>query len=262
MPSSLAALDRIRIVLCDTTHTGNMGAAARAMKTMGLNRLMFVNPQCGPDDQAVARSTGASDLLMAAPIVADLGSAIDDCQLVFGSSARSRSIGWPTVSPQQAAEIIRERDPSTKIAFLFGKEQYGLTNEQLDRCQYLVQIPANPDFSSLNLASAVQLIGYQLRVTLLGNSGLPEASELAPIKPSDLPASDVEFEGMFKHLSTTLGEIEFVDLNNPGKVLRRIRAFLQRAELTRNETAIIRGICSATVPPDNQNRRDRDEPNV
>ncbi|RLA12047.1 MAG: tRNA (cytosine(32)/uridine(32)-2'-O)-methyltransferase TrmJ, partial [Gammaproteobacteria bacterium] len=150
----------------------------------------------------------------------------------------------------------------TEIAFLFGKEQYGLTNEQLDRCQYLVQIPANPNFSSLNLASAVQLIGYQLRVTLLGASEPPSATEPDTVKPTDLPANNTEFEGMFDHLTATLGKIEFVDLENPGKVLRRIRAVLQRAELSRNETAIIRGICSATVPPDNHNRRDKDEVDV
>ena len=252
-------LERIRIVLCDTTHTGNMGAAARAMKTMGLSKLLFVNPQCPPDEQAVARATGASDLLMSAPVLADLGAAIDDCQLVFGSSARSRSIGWPMLTPAQAATLIAEQEPTIKIAFLFGKEQYGLTNEQLDRCQYLVQIPTNPQFSSLNLASAVQLIGYQLRVTLLDQHQIepPEAT-----KPSDSPVENAEFESMFEHLCATLGKIEFVDLDNPGKVLRRIRAMLQRAELSHNEAAIIRGICSATVPPDNQNRHQKDELNV
>ncbi len=257
MPSSPTALDRIRIVLCDTTHTGNMGASARAMKTMGLEQLVFVNPQNRPDDQAIARATGASDLLLSAPVVTDLDSAIEDCQLVFGSSARSRSIGWPTVTPEQAANIIAERDTSTKIAFLFGKEQYGLTNAQLDRCQYLVQIPANPEFSSLNLASAVQLISYQLRVTLLSKAPAADTADTASVKPSDLPASNAEFEGMFDHLTATLSAIEFVDLDNPGKVLRRIRALLQRAELSRNEAAIIRGICSATVPQDNQNGPDR-----
>ena len=227
------------------------------MKTMGLEQLVFVNPQNRPDDQAIARATGASDLLLSAPVVTDLDSAIKDCQLVFGSSARSRSIGWPTVTPEQAANIIAERDTSTKIAFLFGKEQYGLTNAQLDRCQYLVQIPANPEFSSLNLASAVQLISYQLRVTLLSKAPAADTADTASVKPSDLPASNAEFEGMFDHLTATLSAIEFVDLDNPGKVLRRIRALLQRAELSRNEAAIIRGICSATVPPDNQNGPDR-----
>ncbi len=252
-------LENIRIVLCDTTHTGNMGAAARAMKTMGLNNLRFVNPQRPPDDQAIARATGASDLLMSAPILSDLGSAIDECQLVFGSSARSRSIGWPTVTPGEAAALIADHNPATKIAFLFGKEQYGLTNEQLDRCQYLVKIPANPDFSSLNLASAVQLISYQLRITLLNEhtADVPE-----PTRQTDLPVGNAEFEGMFEHLTEVLSTIEFVDLDNPGKVLRRIRALLQRAQMSRNEAAIIRGICSAIVPPDNQNRRNQDRTNV
>lgn len=256
MSSSADALARIRMVLCDTTHTGNMGATARAMKTMGLQRLFFVNPQSRPDDKAIARATGASDLLMSAPVVAELGTAIDDCQLVFGSSARSRSIRWPLLTPVEAAELILQRDPATEIAFLFGKERHGLTNEQLDRCQYLVKIPANPDFSSLNLASAVQLISYQLRITLLGDSVNPDLPEA--ISRTELPASDAEFEGMFEHLSATLSKIEFVDPENPGKVLRRIRALLQRADLSRNETAIIRGICSATVPPNNHNRHHKD----
>jgi len=265
MSTVTSRLEQIRIVLCDTTHTGNMGAAARAMKTMGLSNLMFVTPQSPPDDQARARSTGASDLLMAAPLLADLDIALEDCQLVFGSSARSRSIRWPTVDPAQAAQIILERNPATKVAFLFGKEQYGLTNDQLDRCQYLVQIPANPEFSSLNLASAVQLIGYQLRVTLEPSTAAANAA-LAPTRVADLPATNDQFEGMFEHLRNTLSEIDFVDLDNPGKVLRRIRALLQRADLSHNETAIIRGICSAIVVPDNPNRqpptRHKDELNV
>ena len=245
MTSTQTLLERIRIVLCDTTHSGNMGAAARAMKTMGLSNLRFVTPQTPPDEQAIARATGAKDVLMAAPLDNSLGEAIDSCQLVLGTSNRPRSVRWPTITPAEAAELILANDQYQQVAFLFGKEQYGLTNEQMDRCQYLVQIPANDEFSSLNLASAVQIISYQLRISWLTASNQPQLITNEPVRPADMPASDDEFEGMFNHLTQALSDIEFVDLENPGRVLRRIRAMLQRAELSKNETAIIRGICNA-----------------
>ncbi|HAC33030.1 MAG TPA: tRNA (cytosine(32)/uridine(32)-2'-O)-methyltransferase TrmJ [Gammaproteobacteria bacterium] len=253
-PGMLSPLQRTRVVLCDTTHTGNMGAAARALKTMGLEKLFFVSPQKKPDDQAVARATSASDLLLAAPVTPTLHQAIGDCNLVFGTSARTRSVRWPVVTPQEAAQMVITQPSETRAAFLFGKEQYGLTNEQMDRCQYLVRIPANPEYGSINLASAVQIICYQLRVSWLASAEQQQKSIIEQPRETDLPANDAEFEAMFIHLTETLAAIEFVDLDNPGRVLRRLRALLQRSMVSKNEAAIIRGICNAA-----QGRKSRKE---
>ena len=158
----------IKIVLVETTHPGNIGAAARAMKNMGLSRLCLVSPKIFPSADATSRASGADDLLSSATLCGSLSEAISECQLVIGASARARTISWPTVTARECAEMIA-RAPSMNTAIVFGREHSGLTNAEIDRCQYRLSIPCNPEFSSLNLAAAVQVVAYELHTALVGS---------------------------------------------------------------------------------------------
>jgi TrmH family RNA methyltransferase len=233
-------LSRIRIVLINTTHPGNIGAAARAMKVMGLSSLHLVTPKIFPNADATARASGADDLLQAARVHESLDSALAGCSLVLGTSARLRSLPMPMLDVRRASEQAVEESESREVAFLFGRERYGLTNEEMQRCQYLVNIPSNPAYSSLNLAQAVQITGYELRVAAIGGAGLF-------VPPSDWePVDDSQMEGLFEHLEQTLLDIRFLNPKQPRRLMMRLRRLFNRARPDQNEINILRGILKAS----------------
>lgn len=230
-------LDKVRIVLVETTHPGNIGATARAMKNMGLTRLFLVNPQRYPNVDATARAAGADDILARAVICNTLDEALTGCGLIFGASARSRKIPWPQLDPRLAAERAIGSAGGGEAAFVFGREHAGLSNEELDRCNYLVSIPTNPEFSSLNVAAAVQVISYELR--MFAQSAPAEAALNEPL------ASAEERERFYRHLERILTDLEFLNPDNPRHLMRRLRRLFNRVELDKNEINILRGILTA-----------------
>lgn len=236
--------ETVRIVLVGTTHPGNIGAAARAMKNMGLGRLVLVNPQSFPHADATSRASGADDVLARAEVCATLDQALAGCGLVMGASARLRRLGVPELDPRQCADRILDEARGTEVAVLFGREHSGLTNEELSRCHYHMHIPTNPDYSSLNLAAAVQVLAYELRMASRAGRG-----SAAPGEPAEPPASAEYLEGFYAHLQETLVEIGFLDPNNPRIMLRRLRRLFNRARPTDVEINILRGILSAARTP-------------
>ena len=227
----------IQVVLSHTSHPGNIGATARAMKTMALSSLVLVSPQFFPHADATARASGADDILAQARVFSDIDMALADCQLVIGASARSRSIPCPVISPAQCARLACAASQSGRVAILFGCEQSGLSNAEIDRCHKLVQIPANPRYSSLNLAAAVQIIGYEIFVAANADAGTDV----------DLQAmvSAAEMERFYQHLEDTLVALEFLDPGNPRHLMRRLRRLFNRARPDENEVNILRGMLSA-----------------
>lgn len=232
-------LENIRIVLIHTSHPGNIGSVARAMKTMGLSDLWLVEPLHFPDHKADELASGAVDLLQRATVVSTLDEALADCSFVIGTSARMRKVPWPLVSPRAAAEKVRAEAPGNKIAVIFGREQSGLTNEELERCHLHVNIPANPDYSSLNLAAAVQVLAYEFRVASL--SVAPASEEEWDYR---LATSD-EMEKFFTHLQEVLVEIDFLKMSAPRKLMTRLRRLFNRARPDVMEMNILRGMLSA-----------------
>lgn len=251
----MSLLENIIVVLVEPSHPGNVGAVARSMKTMGLNNLVLVNPRKFPHVEATARAAGAEDVLASAVVVNDIGSAIADRTLVFGTSVRDRQVSWPTVDPKQAAELMFEHLQSHtenhKIAILFGRENSGLSNEELDLCQQQINIPANPDYSSLNLASAVQIITYELRMRCLlleGPADVPTADHqkaLSPIEKRRQSATKEQLEGHLLHLEQTLGMLSFSKSGHSTMLMRKVTRLYNKAELTVEEVQILRGILSA-----------------
>ncbi|MET0066031.1 MAG: RNA methyltransferase [Candidatus Thiodiazotropha sp.] len=231
-------LQNIRIVLVDTSHPGNIGAAARAMKNMCLERLVLVSPQHYPDEQATSRASGADDVLQQAQVVESLDQALVGCRLVVGTSARPRSVNWPVVSPREAAAKVVEESAGGDVALVFGRERSGLSNEELDRCTFLVHIPTNPDYSSLNLGAAVQVLCYEVYQTLLGGEGLDD------IPSRDLATADM-LQGFHQHLEQALDDVGFTAHKQSDRLLRRLRSLFQRARLDKDEVNILRGILSA-----------------
>lgn len=231
-------LDRIRIVLVNTSHPGNIGSAARAMKTMGLSELVLVDPEQFPHAKAVEMAAGADDVLACATVVQSVDEAIADCHLVIGASARSRNIPWPLLSPRAMTEKIKQEAPENQIAIVFGNEQSGLTNEELQRCHLHIQIPANPDYSSLNLAAAVQVVAYELRVASLEQTSISEEWDYR------FATSD-EMEKFFTHMQEVLIEIDFLKMNAPRKLMTRLRRLFLRTRPDVMEMNILRGILTA-----------------
>lgn len=231
--------NKVRIVLVNTSHPGNIGAAARAMKNMGLADLYLVAPKQYPSPEAVSRAAGATDLLDNAVVVDTLEEALADCQLVIGTSARERHIPCPLVDPRQAVDLVFEEQLET--AFVFGREDRGLTNEELQRCHYHVHIPSVENFSSLNLGAAVQVIAYELRMKGLLMADAPV------VEPKwDVPAATVEqLDFLLEHLEKVLTETEFLDPKAPRKVMTRFRRLYQRAQLDQQEVGMLRGMLSA-----------------
>lgn len=235
--------DHIRIVLVNTTHPGNIGGVARAMKNMGLKDLCLVSPKLFPHPDADARASGATDLLESARVVESIDDAIADCELVFGTSARERHIPWPLVDPRELAAIAAPLKGKDRVAILFGREDRGLTNEELQRCHHHVHIPAVESFSSLNIAAAVQVITYELRMAELAQQPLNK-----PQWGTDWDielAEQRELELMFEHLERTLVNIEFLDPDNPRQLMPRLRRLLQRAVPDKVEVNVLRGILTA-----------------
>ncbi|CAK0758228.1 tRNA Cm32/Um32 methyltransferase [Gammaproteobacteria bacterium] len=231
----------IRIVLVGTSHPGNIGAAARAMKTMGLTRLILVSPQIFPSAEATARAAGADDILHAAQVCVTLEEAIADCGLVIGSSARSRHLAWPTMDARAAGMLAVTQATLSPVAFVFGNERTGLTNKELDHCQRMAHIPTRPDYSSLNLAAAVQVITYEVRMATLAREGHASNQE----ETSRISAPVLEMERFYTHLEQTLSEIGFLDPARPRLLMRRLRRLFNRAQPDTVEVNFLRGILSA-----------------
>jgi tRNA (cytidine32/uridine32-2'-O)-methyltransferase len=234
-----ALADRIRIVLVGTQHPGNIGAAARALKTMGLSQLVLVAPEKPLNDEAYRRSAGAEDVLEQAPVHANLGQAVADCRLVLGCTARSRRVQLEQLEPEQAASRLLERAVEGPVALVFGRERTGLSNEELQLCHASVHIPSDPAFSSLNLAAAVQVLAYEVRCAVLGTG--PAA---APVErhPDELPASHEQVEGFFSQLAQTLDDIDFHKGRTPDSAMRKLRRLFLRADLTLHEVRLLRGV--------------------
>lgn len=229
----------IRIVLVETSHPGNIGAVARAMKNMCLHRLVLVNPREFPSVEADARASGAQDVLQQAQVVDTLEQAVGDCRLVVGASARQRSTLWTAVDPRACAALVHDAPDDTEVALVFGRESSGLTADELDRCSHLVHIPANPDYSSLNIAMAVQVMTYELRMTAL--AGRPEPGA----EPESQQASVAQMEGLFEHLRQALHDVGFLQPEREGKIMQRLRRLFYRAAPDEREVNILRGILSA-----------------
>lgn len=231
-------LDKIRIVLVNTSHPGNIGSVARAMKTMGLSELYLAAPLKFPDRKADDLASNAIDVLEKAVVVDTLDEAVADCGLVIGTSTRSRTIPWPLLSPREFAEKAKIESTNTKIAVLFGREQSGLTNEELHRCHYHIQIPSNPEYSSLNIAAAVQVIAYELYVASL----LPDVEE---VKWDYEWSTADEMERFYEHLAEVLLEIKFLNPAAPRQLMPRLRRLFYRARLDVMEMNILRGVLAA-----------------
>lgn len=247
-------LNDIRIVLINTSHPGNIGSAARAMKTMGLTDLTLVDPMDfvpgETNETAEAMASGALDVLHGAKVVGTLEEAVADTAVVMGTSARSRHLPWPLMHPRQAAgkalEVLTkgESGQSQKVALVFGRERTGLTNEELAQCQVHIHIPTNEDYSSLNVASAVQVLAYEMRMAILAHEGKLEADysgQWGVSWDNDL-ANQQEINGFIQHLEQTLVEIDFLDPNNPKQLMPRLRRLFQRAMPDKVEVNILRGI--------------------
>ncbi|MDF7667093.1 tRNA (cytosine(32)/uridine(32)-2'-O)-methyltransferase TrmJ [Orbaceae bacterium ESL0727] len=235
-------LANIKIVLVGTSHTGNMGSAARAMKTMGLTQLCLVNPIVKPDSQAISLAAGASEIIQHAQLFSSLDDAIADCTLVIGTSARSRNLAWPNLTPRACGDKIVQAAAQGSVALVFGCERVGLTNEELQKCHYHVTIPANPDYSSLNLAMSVQILCYEIRMSWLNNLLPLSEDHLHP--QIELP-KDKDLERFYSHLEQTLRQTEFINANHPGQIMGRLRRLFTRAHVEQQELNILRGILTS-----------------
>jgi tRNA (cytidine32/uridine32-2'-O)-methyltransferase len=233
-------LNRIKIVMVGTTHPGNIGAAARAMRNMGLSSLVLVDPQCQIDETAYARSSGAEQILHDCQRYATLAQALSDCHFVAATTARQRTLQWPSRSPRQLAQDLASLPPNENAAVVFGREHSGLSNDELQHCQVMVNIPTAEDFSSLNVASAIQVIAYEIRC-----AWLEKTQEPVQKTSSEPRASNDELEGYFTHLEQVLVTTGFLDPDCPRQMMKRLRRLYLRAEPTRNEVNILRGMLSS-----------------
>ena len=238
-------LQRVRIVLVETSHSGNIGAAARAMKVMGLTQLFLVAPRVAVDDQAMRRASGAADVLEQARIVETLDAALEGCAFAVAATARSRQLSPEVLDARNAVLRLAEMAKEAEVAIVFGNETSGLTNEQARRCQMLAHIPAHEGYSSLNLAAAVQVFAYELRMALLNPADLAALAQ--PGGVLDVPASLDEIEGLMRHCETALAEIGFYDPANPKRLVPRLRRLFSRSRLEREEVNILRGILNAAT---------------
>lgn len=231
-------LSNFKVILVETSHPGNIGAVARAMKNMGMNQLRLVNPKFFPHADATARASGADDLLKNALVFDSLSDALVDCQLILGASARDRTISWPSVTARETAEKwVKTPHPELNIALVFGRENSGLKNHELDLCHYLLRIPCNQDYSSLNLAAAVQVVCYELFVA----SNQTSTSQIGD-QGSDPLATAEQMEGFYQHLQQTLIDIGFLQEERSKSLMRRLRRIFNRTQLDTKELDILRGI--------------------
>lgn len=255
-------LDRVRIVLVNTSDCRNIGSAARAMKTMGLSNLVLVNPIEMPNGQAQALAAGATDILASAKVVSTLSAAIEDCGLVVGTSARSRTLPWPMLEPRSCGEKMVVEANEYPVALVFGRESSGLTNDELQLCHFHVQIPANPDYSSLNLAMAVQTLSYEVRTSYLlslddtrqeqstGNGtyiGKKSIGEKLNSKSEDeelYPVTE-DTERFYQHFEEALKATGFIGDKHPGLVITKLRRLFNRARPDVKEVKMMRGILAS-----------------
>ena len=245
---------RLRIVLVEPSHPGNIGGAARAMKTMGLRRLVLVNPARFPDPQADWRAAGAMDVLDSAQLVPDVSTAVAGCHYVVGTSARARAIPWPAVLARDLGPVLAEQAPVAEIAILFGREDSGLTNEELQRCHTHLQIPSSNVYGSLNLAMAVQVICYEIfqylekaEIQISGDNR--QADSALPGRGSRIwdkdPATGQQLDGLLEHVEALAVKTGFVDADKPGNTLTRLRRLFMRQQLDETEVQILRGLLRA-----------------
>jgi len=231
-------LSNFKVVLVETSHPGNIGAVARAMKNMRMNQLRLVNPKFFPHADATARASGADDLLRDATIHNTLQSAIADCQIVLGASARDRTISWPSLTARQCADKwVSSAESTQNIALVFGRENSGLKNHELDLCHYLLRIPCNAEYSSLNLAAAVQVVCYELFVA----SGHEQVSRIGD-RGEDPLATAEQMEAFYVHLQQTIADIGFLHPDRSKSIMRRLRRIFNRIQLDTKELDILRGI--------------------
>jgi tRNA (cytidine32/uridine32-2'-O)-methyltransferase len=240
MPDAL--LPRIRIVLVNTTHAGNIGGAARAMKNMGLTQLYLVAPREFPSEEAISRAAGAADVLESAAVVATLEEAVADCALVVGTSARERTIPWPLMTPRECGDRVVTEAQQGDVAIVFGRESRGLTNDELHKCNYHVHIPSNPDYSSLNVGAAVQVLAYEVRMSWYA---LKEGKALSFDDWDQPTVKHQELERYYQHLQETLERLDFLQPNNPRQTMTRLRRLYGRVRLDKMELSILRGVLTA-----------------
>ncbi len=234
--------ESIRIVLVNTSHPGNIGGVARAMKNMGLSQLYLVAPRDYPHEQAQWRAASAKDILDAAVVVPTLEDAIRDCQFVVGTSARERRIPWPLLDARQCAEQMAQASEREQVAVLFGREDRGLTNDELQVCNLHLNIPTSGAYSSLNLAMAVQIVAYELNMVISSSSLTVSKTE-----QWDSPfASQGDMEHFYKHLEETLIDVEFLDPAAPRQLMSRLRRLYSRIRLDEMELNILRGVLAET----------------
>ena len=231
-------LENIRIVLLNTTHPGNIGATARAMKNMGFMRLYLVAPKHFPNSEAESRASSAVDVLEQAQVFSTLEEAIADCSLVVGTSARMRSLPVIVQEPRESAKLVRKESSVSQVAILFGEERIGLTNEQLSHCHYQVMIPTNSDYSSLNLAAAVQILTYELRIACLHHQSA---------QPDKMPAlaTAAEMDAFYQHLETVLVKKEFINGASSNKIMAKLKRLFTRARPEHDEVNMLRGVLRA-----------------
>lgn len=233
-------LSNVKVVLVGTSHSGNIGSAARAMKVMGLNEMVLVDPQCEVDAQAIALAAGASEIALNARIVKSLEDAVENCGLVVGSSARSRTLEWPMLDARECGEKFALEGQSHPVALVFGRERTGLTNEELQTCHYHVSIPANPEYSSLNLAMAVQTLCYEIRIAHLN---LAQSEHISHVE-EEYPCHK-ELEMFYEHLEKVMIETQFISETQPGQVVNKLRRLFNRARPEAQELNILRGVLTA-----------------
>lgn len=237
-----AIFNNIRVVLCQTSHPGNIGSTARAMKTMGLTRLYLVNPKHFPDGHAKSLAVNAADVLDTAIVTSSLEEAVADCQFVIGVSGKERSLSQQVLTVREAAQEVKTIASHQQVALVFGTEMSGLSNSEADKCQVLATIPANPEYSSLNLAQAVQIMCYEVRMAVA--EGKLHYDE----KPAELASQD-DLERFYVHMQEVLEYIGYINPRAPKKLFERLRRLYARTRLEKEEVNLLRGILTLSVNP-------------
>ena len=229
-------LNSVKVVLVGTTHPGNIGATARAIKNMGILDLALAEPKEFPSDVATFRSKAAKDILEKASVHKSLEEAISECELVVGTSARGRTVPWPVLNPREAAEEMHKSSLNGKVAIVFGREDRGLTNEELGLCNFHVHIPSDPEYSSLNLSQAVQILAYEIRLSYLQDRHVNKEYWDVEL------ANNEQTERLINHMDELMQEVDFYDVENPRKLLVRVRRFFKRSKIDVMEANIFRGL--------------------
>ena len=237
-------IENIRVVMVETTHPGNIGAAARAMKTMGYNNLYLVKPKIYPNAEATARAAGADDILGKAVVCDSLEEALQGCVTVVASTARPRTISHSVFTPREYAPKLYEMVKLGPVALVFGRESSGLSNEELEYCNVILQIPTNPEFSSLNVASAVQILCYEfIQLLQLEDAGKTDAESNDKEKTRLATADEMNY--FYDHLEQSMIDVDFLNPEQPRKLMRRLKSLFNRAHLDENEVSILRGFLAA-----------------